>query len=89
MAQGQLKKLGKPTAAKSSSAITKKGSRTITPKKAKLLKQAKLNKKLTAGLISKTEVMLGERAGHLELLGQGKKKGADGQGKGKKNGKQS
>ncbi|KAL2430277.1 hypothetical protein ABEF95_003512 [Exophiala dermatitidis] len=74
MAQGQVKKPSKPTASKPSSGITKKGSRTITPKKAKLLKQAKLNKKFTAGLTAKTEAMLGERAGHLEMLGQGRKK---------------
>jgi hypothetical protein len=75
MAQGQIKKSSKPPASKlPSSGVTKKGSRTITPKKAKLVKQAKLNKKFTAGLTAKTEAMLGARAGHLEMLGQGKKK---------------
>jgi hypothetical protein len=80
MAQGLLKKASKPSASasKSSSGITKKGSRTFAPRKAKLVKQAKLNKKFTSGLIAKTEAMLGARAGHLEMLGQGKKKkGAD------------
>ncbi|KAJ9603557.1 hypothetical protein H2200_011743 [Cladophialophora chaetospira] len=76
MAQGLVKKPSKPVSTKATSGgITKKGSRTITPKKAKLVKQAKLNKKFTAGLTAKTEAMLGARAGHLELLGQGKKKG--------------
>lgn len=88
MAQGLLKKAAAPrttTKPGSSSAhsagVTKKGSRTFTPKKAKLAKQAKLNKKFTSGLTAKTEAMLGARAGHLELLGQGgKKKGAAGAG---------
>ncbi|OAL24286.1 hypothetical protein AYO20_10713 [Fonsecaea nubica] len=76
MAQGQIKKSSKSSSTKlsTSGGITKKGSRTITPKKAKLLKQAKLNKKYTAGLTAKTEAMLGARAGHLEMLGQAKKK---------------
>jgi len=77
MAQGQIKKPSKQSSSRpSSSGVTKKGSRTITPKKAKLLRQAKINKKYTAGLTAKTEAMLGERAGHLEMLGQGRKKGA-------------
>ncbi|OCT52946.1 hypothetical protein CLCR_11050 [Cladophialophora carrionii] len=93
MAQGQLKKPSKPSKSSTSSSssnsnskatsgkITKKGSRTITPKKASLVRQAKLNKKFTAGLTAKTEAMLGARAGHLEMLGQGKggKKGQKGQ----------
>lgn len=90
MAQGLLKKPSKPASSRSTSGgITKKGSRTITPKKAKLVKQAKMNKKFTAGLTAKTEAMLGSRAGHLELLGQGKKKGKDGDKKGKEVGKKS
>jgi len=39
-----------------------------------LIKQKKLKKKLSAGLIAKTERNLAERAGHLELLGGGKNK---------------
>ncbi len=78
MAQGLLKKPSKPAGpSKSSTGITKKGSRTINPKKAKLLQQAKINKKYTAGLTAKTEAMLGERAGHLEMLGKGRKKKSD------------
>ncbi|KAK5061205.1 hypothetical protein LTR84_007747 [Exophiala bonariae] len=60
--------------ASSTSGVTKKGSRAVTPRKAKLLKQAKINKKYTGGLTARTEAMLGQRAGHLELLGQGRKK---------------
>lgn len=76
MAQGQIKKSSKPAggASKAASGVTKKGSRTITPKKAKLRQQAKITKKYTAGLTAKTEAMLGQRAGHLELLGEGRKK---------------
>ncbi|KAK4940199.1 hypothetical protein LTR10_019628 [Elasticomyces elasticus] len=94
MAQGQLKKSSKPTT-KPSSGVMRKGSRTFTPKKTKLLKQAKINKKYTAGLTAQTEAMLGERVGHLEMLGHGRKKsgGADkgksGGGGGKKSGKNS
>lgn len=76
MAQGLIKKPSAKPAASSSSGITKKGTRSITPKKARLLKQNKINKKYTAGLTAKTEAMLGQRAGHLELLGQGRKKGS-------------
>ena len=76
MAQGLLKKQSKPTSKPSSSGITRKGSRTITPKKGKLLKQARINKKYTAGLTEKTEAMLGQRVGHLELLAHGKKRNA-------------
>ncbi|KAL6252325.1 hypothetical protein RBB50_000043 [Rhinocladiella similis] len=79
MAQGLLKKTSKstkPSAPSKSAGVTKKGRGTITPKKAKLVKQAKINKKYTAGLTAKTEAMLGARAGHLELLGEGRKKNA-------------
>lgn len=53
----------------------KKGHRTIAPKKAKLVKQNKITKRYTAGLTGKTERGLAERAGHLEMLGGGKKGG--------------
>jgi Protein of unknown function (DUF2462) len=83
MAQAPLKKSNKPTNTKSKSSssshsgITKKGSRTIAPKNAKLAKQQKMTKKFSAGLINETERMLGAKAGHLEMLGGGKRK-ADG-----------
>lgn len=54
------------------SGVTKKGPRNVPPKKAKLAKQAKVNKKLTGSLINDTERMLGARAGHLEMLGKSK-----------------
>lgn len=77
MAQGAVKSKSKAKPSSTSSQtprrITKKGSRFIAPKKVTLAKQQKASKKLSAGLIAKTEKMLGERAGHLELLTGGKK----------------
>jgi hypothetical protein len=46
--------------------LANKGSRVAKPKKAK---NSIVNKKYTSGLISKTEALLGERAGHMELVG--------------------
>lgn len=98
MAQGLLKKpsapkpKSKPTP-HSNNGVTKKGSRTIDPKKTKLQKQMKMNRKFTSGLTAQTERMLGEKAGHLEMVGKGRDKtgkgtggagGVDGKGKGKK-----
>ena len=34
---------------------------------------AQLQKKLTAGMAAKTEKLLGQRVGHLELIGKGKR----------------
>ncbi|KAJ5740480.1 UPF0390 protein [Penicillium malachiteum] len=84
MAQGQLKK-SKPTTATSkrpsaSAGKMKPGPRQIAPKKASLVKAAKLTKKLTSGLVAKTERSLAQKAGHLEMLSGGKK---DTKGKGK------
>ncbi|KAJ5157208.1 UPF0390 protein [Penicillium canariense] len=77
MAQGIVKK-SKPAAAnaKRSALVasrTKPGPRQIAPKKRSLIKVAKLNKKLTSGLVSKTERSLASKAGHLEILAGGKK----------------
>ena len=80
MAQGALK-TKPPKSSKSSKSshssrngVTKKGTRIIAPKKANLVKQQKMAKKLSAGLTAKTEKMLGEKAGHLELLEAGRKR---------------
>ncbi|EEH34719.2 hypothetical protein PAAG_05765 [Paracoccidioides lutzii Pb01] len=83
MAQGEIKK-SKPATSKKSNALgPKKGARVIAPKKANLIRQKKMTKKLSAGLTAKTERTLAERAGHLELLASGKKDkdGKDGKGK--------
>ena len=84
MAQGTVKSKSAKTSArtqkntKSKSAITKKGGRTITPKKTSLKKQQAISKKLSASLITKTEKMLGDKVGHLEMLGGKDKKSAKG-----------
>ena len=79
MAQGILKRRApNPSSSKVSHSskfgITKKGARTIAPKNKSLIKQQKMTKKLSGGLTAQTEKLLGERAGHLELLGQARKK---------------
>ncbi|QSZ36722.1 hypothetical protein DSL72_006605 [Monilinia vaccinii-corymbosi] len=60
----------------------KKGQRVIKAKREGLRKSEVLRKKHSAGLTAMTEKTLGAKAGHLELLGVGKKsKGKDGKGK--------
>ncbi|KAG5926048.1 hypothetical protein E4U42_003711 [Claviceps africana] len=69
MAQGTIKpstktKTAKPTHSKRQAAkVAKRGKTTVD----------KVHRKFTAGLTAKTEALLGERAGHLELIGKGKK----------------
>jgi hypothetical protein len=74
MAQGEIKKKSRPaTAAKGKHQQTKgRVAKPQKPKKAKTTAD-KMRKKLTSGLVAQTEKMLGERAGHLELIGKGKK----------------
>lgn len=52
-----------------------KGKKSKVTKKGKTGKGglAKPTRKFTAALVGKTEQLLGERAGHLELIGKGKK----------------
>lgn len=56
-----------------SSTGPKRGARIIKPKKAALINANKIKKKHTAGLTAKTEKLLAEKAGHLEMLRGGKK----------------
>jgi hypothetical protein len=71
MAQGAVKKKPSKAAASAKPPPQKKGiSKPQPPKKTSA---AKMQKKFTSGLIAKTEKLLGERAGHLELIGKGKK----------------
>lgn len=80
MAQGQIKKSSastKPAARSNTNGVTKKHLGTKKSKNPKLIKAAKINKKFTSGLTAQTERMLGERAGHLEMIGKGRKKGSD------------
>ncbi|KAI1112201.1 hypothetical protein F5Y14DRAFT_422972 [Nemania sp. NC0429] len=77
MAQGAPKKASRPSASASGgnkAKTTKKGARVVKAKKGKGSSAAdKLQRKLAAGIVGKTERLLGERAGHLELIGPGKK----------------
>ncbi|KAI9743986.1 MAG: hypothetical protein M1818_002720 [Claussenomyces sp. TS43310] len=73
MAQGAIK-IKKSAGPKKQSVLgPKKGARTIAPKKAVLVKNAKMTKKHSAGLTAMTERTLGAKAGHLEMLKGGKK----------------
>ncbi|CAL5867602.1 uncharacterized protein PFLUO_LOCUS1821 [Penicillium psychrofluorescens] len=76
MAQGAIKKTTKPSAGpkRPPSKTTRPGPRQIAPKKTSLIKQQKLNKKISSGLVGKTERTLAQKAGHLEILAGGKKK---------------
>ncbi|PYH95046.1 hypothetical protein BO71DRAFT_398417 [Aspergillus ellipticus CBS 707.79] len=88
MVQGSLKKKSTTGPKRPATLGPKRGPRQIAPKKATLIKQKKLTKKLTSGLTTMTERNLAEKAGHLELLAGGKKdrkKSAEGaKGKGQK-----
>lgn len=67
MPQGTVKSKAKVPAPKNQqrkAAVAKPKSKTTA---------ARLQKKITAGMVAKTERLLGERAGHLELIGKGKK----------------
>lgn len=63
MAQGEIKQKAKAAAAKNKSKV----------KKGRSAKADKIQKKYTAGMTARTEKLLGERVGHLELIGKGKK----------------
>ncbi|RSL44131.1 hypothetical protein CEP53_011365 [Fusarium sp. AF-6] len=75
MAQGTIKKLGRATPAKVTHS-KRQASKVAKPKKNKASVD-KVHKKFTSGMTARTEALLGERAGHLELIGQGKKKKGD------------
>lgn len=82
MAQGAVKPR-KSTAPKKPTG-PQRGNRVIKPKKAPLISQNKLKKKATSQLTGKTEKLLAEKAGHLEVLRGGKKDGRIGGEKKKK-----
>jgi Protein of unknown function (DUF2462) len=91
MAQGAVKKSAKASASynksKHANAPKRGGNRVIKPKKASLISKQKLLKKHTSGLTALTESTLSAKAGHLEILGGGKKAKKSGDGKdGKKKG---
>lgn len=75
MAQGTIKKSSKPAAAKATHS-KKQASKVSKPKTKAPTSKAKADKamrKFTSGMVARTEAVLGERAGHLELIGKGKK----------------
>ncbi|OQO14909.1 hypothetical protein B0A48_00291 [Cryoendolithus antarcticus] len=72
MAQGVVKK-SKANAPKVGSSRRQTGSKVIKPKKASLIKSQNTAKKHTAGLMALTEKAIAGKAGHLELLGGGKR----------------
>ncbi|KAI1091013.1 hypothetical protein F5B19DRAFT_493833 [Rostrohypoxylon terebratum] len=78
MAQGAVKPKkasAAPAGRKAKPQPPKKGARVTKAKKASAAD--KMQKKFAAGMVAKTEKLLGERAGHLELIGKGRLKGAD------------
>lgn len=71
MAQGTIKaKAFAKKPVKPNPAKTRKGARVAKPKNA--TSSEKIQKKYSAGLVTKTERVLGERAGHLEVIGKGR-----------------
>ncbi|PSN64984.1 hypothetical protein BS50DRAFT_635814 [Corynespora cassiicola Philippines] len=73
MAQGLVKNKPSGSSKKPTAHGPKRGNRVIKPKKASLIQQNKIKKKSTSGLTAKTEKLLAEKAGHLEMLKGGKK----------------
>lgn len=71
MAQGAVKKSARPAAPKATHS-KRQASKVSKPKTGKT-NVDKMHKKFTSGLTARTEALLGERAGHLELIGKGKK----------------
>ncbi|KAI2467042.1 hypothetical protein F4781DRAFT_433803 [Annulohypoxylon bovei var. microspora] len=85
MAQGTVK----PKKPSATSVSARRKAKPQPPKKGTRVTKAKrgsaadkMQKKFAAGLVSKTEKLLGERAGHLELIGKGRVKGGEKDGKG-------
>lgn len=74
MAQGAIKKPTKPqpSSTAKNTGKTKKGARIAKPKKAS--NADKIQRKYAAGLVAQTEKLLGQRAGHLEMIGKGRDK---------------
>ena len=74
MAQGAFKAKAKSTAPKQVHS-KRQASKVSKNNKKSTTSAEKIQKKFNAGLTARTEALLGERAGHLELIGT-KKKGA-------------
>ncbi|KAK0616032.1 hypothetical protein B0T17DRAFT_496706 [Bombardia bombarda] len=76
MVQGGVKKNATPNPGKTKPGGRQQTRGALSKAKVNKTKADLLKKKFTGGMAAKTEKMLGERAGHLELIGQGRKKGA-------------
>lgn len=75
MAQGAVKKTPKPNPGLKGSKSGKQQAKkpgVSKPQRPKKTSADKIQKKYTAALVAKTEKMLGQRAGYLELIGKGK-----------------
>ena len=72
MAQGAVKKKAQANPGKTTRAQTQKKGAVVKQKRVKT-NADRIQKKYSAGLVTKTEKLLSERAGHLELLGKSKK----------------
>ncbi|KAI8988097.1 hypothetical protein BDF20DRAFT_910636 [Mycotypha africana] len=70
MAQGSLKKIAKPKqkGGREKKGITKKGARKVAPKKASVIKQRSLDKKLTAEINRKIEKQMSVKANAVGKL---------------------
>ncbi|EHA47257.1 hypothetical protein MCOR27_011210 [Pyricularia oryzae] len=87
MAQGTVKMSAKSSQPTKNKGTMKKGARVFKPKKSNQSTKAdKIVKKYTSGLVGQTEKLLGERAGHLELIGKGRTKNKDAAGSNKTGG---
>lgn len=74
MAQGSVKSASRPAPTGKPKTNVRKTNKVNKPQKAKATCAAdKMQKKLTAGMAARTEKMLGQRVGHLELIGKGKR----------------
>lgn len=73
MPQGALKKSAQPVPRKAKQQRQQKKPSGVTKKKKAKTAAEKLRKKVSAGLMVRTETLMAERAGHLELIGKGKK----------------
>ena len=62
-----------PKAAAKGSTNAKQQNKKISKPKQIKTRADKLTKKYTCGMVAQTEKMLGQRAGHLELIGKGRK----------------
>ena len=71
MAQGTVKQSTKAPVPKATHS-KRQAAKVSKPKKSKVSGD-KVLRKFTSGMTAQTEAILGERAGHLELIGKGKK----------------